>query len=79
MSAKDNVGSPFAFLTRIALLVAFTVLQVGFNIFILTVKIDESIKGAKAFIAFAAAFCYNNIRPEKYSSQNAFLCSLPKL
>ena len=56
LSAKDNVCSPFAFFTRIALLVAFAVLQVGFNIFILTVKIDESIKGAKAFIAFAATF-----------------------
>ena len=39
-----------------AMFVAFTVLQVGFNIFILTVKIDESIKSAKAFIAFAATF-----------------------
>jgi hypothetical protein len=56
LSAKDNVRSPFAFLTRIALLVAFTVLQMGFNVFILTIKIDESIKGAKAFIAFAATF-----------------------
>ena len=73
------MGSPFAFLTGLVVLIAFAILEVGFDAFIFAVEVHESIKRAKAFIAFAAAFCYNNIRPEKYSSQNAFLCSLPKL
>ncbi len=56
LSAKDNVGSPFAFLTRFVVFVAFAVLQVRFDTFILAVKVHEGIKRAKAFVAFAAAF-----------------------